>query len=87
MTSKHDLAAYKKMLLEKTQALQFIGSQLSKCKRITIDVTFDCGSRVNIEQRIIPFNLEMELRTLIDDSIDYYQRQIFNINSGNYEQL
>jgi hypothetical protein len=29
----------------------------------------------------------MELRTLVDDSIDYYQRQLVNANTGNYEQI
>jgi hypothetical protein len=29
----------------------------------------------------------MELRILVDDSIDYYQRQLVNVNAGNYEQI
>jgi len=86
-TTPHDLAAYKRMLEGKIKALQFIGSNLARTKRITYEVTFDCGSRVFIEQNIIPFNLEMELRTLIDDSIDTYQRQLLNANSGDYEQI
>lgn len=86
-TTPHDLAAYKRMLEGKIKALQFIGSNLSRTKRITFQVTFDCGSQVFIEQNIIPFNLEMELRTLVDDSIDHYQRQLVNANTGNYEQI
>jgi hypothetical protein len=87
MTTPNDLAAYKKMLQEKITALQFLGSNLKDTKRIAIQLTFNCESRVLIEQRLIPFNLEMELRTLIDDSIDFYQRQLVNANTGNYEQI
>lgn len=87
MTTPNDLAAYKKMLQEKITALQFLGSNLKDTKRIAIQLTFNCESRILIEQRLIPFNLEMELRTLIDDSIDFYQRQLINANKGNYEQI
>lgn len=87
MTTPNDLAAYKRNLQDKIRTLQFLGSNLSKTKRIHFEVTFDCGSRCFIEQRLIPFNLEMELRTLIDDSLDYYQRQLVNANTGNYEEL
>ena len=87
MTTPNDLAAYKKMLQEKITALQFLGSNLKDTKRIAIQLTFNCDSRVLIEQRLIPFNLEMELRTLIDVSIDFYQRQLINANQGNYEQI
>lgn len=87
MTTPNDLAAYKKMLQEKITALQFLGSNLKDTKRIAIQLTFNCESRVLIEQRLIPFNLEMELRTLIDDSIDFYQRKLINANQGNYEQI
>jgi hypothetical protein len=87
MTTPNDLAAYKKMLQDKIKALQFLGSNLKDTKRIAIQLTFNCESRILIEQRLIPFNLEMELRTLIDDSIDFYQRQLINANQGNYEQI
>ena len=87
MTTPNDLAAYKTMLQDKIKALQFLGSNLKDTKRIAIQLTFNCESRRVIEQRLIPFNLEMELRTLIDDSIDFYQRQLINANKGNYEQI
>jgi len=87
MTTPNDLAAYKTMLQDKIKALQFLGSNLKDTNRIAIQLTFNCESRVLIEQRLIPFNLEMELRTLIDDSIDFYQRQLINANQGNYEQI
>lgn len=87
MTTPNDLDAYKRNLQDKIKTLQFLGSNLKDTKRIAIEITFDCGSRAFIEQRLIPFNLEMELRTLIDDSIDYHQRQLVNANTGNYEHL
>jgi hypothetical protein len=87
MTTPNDLAAYKTMLQDKIKVLQFLGSNLKDTKRIAIQLTFNCESRILIEQRLIPFNLEMELRTLIDDSIDFYQRQLINANKGNYEQI
>ena len=76
-TTAIDLAAYKSMLQDKINTLQFLGKNLDGSK-VTIEVTFDCGSKALIEQRIVPFNLAMELRVLIDDSIDYYQRQLTN---------
>lgn len=76
-TTATDLLAFKSMLQGKINTLQFLGKNLDGSK-ITIEVTFDCGSKALIEQRLIPFNLAMELRVLIDDSIDYYQRQLTN---------
>ena len=76
-TTAIDLAAYKSMLQGKINTLQFLGKNLDGSK-VTIEVTFDCGSKALIMQRLIPFNLAMELRVLIDDSIDYYQRQLTN---------
>jgi hypothetical protein len=87
MATQNDLAAYKRMLAGKIESLQFIGTNLARTKRISMEVTLNCGSRLFIEQNIIPFNLEMELRILVGDSIDYYQRQLYNIESGYNEQI
>jgi hypothetical protein len=87
MATANDLAAYKRMLAGKIQSLQYIGTNLARTKSISMEVTLDCGSRLHIEQNIIPFNLEMELRTLVDDSIDYYQRQLCNLESGYNEKI
>jgi len=87
MTTQHDLAAYRHMLMGKINALQFLGTNLPRAKRINIQVTLDCGSQIFIDQNLIPFNLQMELRTLVDDSLDHYQRQLLNANTGNYEQI
>jgi len=86
-TTPHDLAAHRRMLEGKINALQFLGTNLPRSKRINIQVTLDCGSQIFIDQNLIPFNLQMELRTLIDDSLDYYQRQLTNANIGNYDNL
>lgn len=87
MTTPNDLAAYQRMLQDKINTLQFLGSHIKNAKRVHIEITFECGSRVFLEQRIIPFNLTMEMRTLIDDSIDYYQRHLTNTLNGQYENL
>ena len=87
MTTRNDLAAYQRSLQDKIKTLQFLGSNLSKTKNIHYEVTLECGSRIFIEQRLIPFNLEMELRTLIDDSIDHYQRMLTNAINGHYGDL
>ncbi|NBU53700.1 MAG: hypothetical protein EBS33_04935 [Alphaproteobacteria bacterium] len=76
-TSAIDLEAYKSMLQDKINTLQFLGKNLDGSK-VTIEITFDCGSKALIEQRLLPFNLAMEVRVLISDSIDYYQRQFTN---------
>ena len=87
MATANDLAAYKRMLAGKIKSLQFIGTNLARTKRISMEVTLDCGSCLHIEQNIIPFNLEMELRILVGDSIDYYQRQLSNLESDYHAQI
>lgn len=57
----------------KISTLQFLGKHLTGTQ-VELLVTFPDGDKVIIDQRLIPFNLQMELRTLIDDSIDEYQR-------------
>jgi hypothetical protein len=78
MTTLSDKAAYLRELENKVKALQFLGMNLEGSK-VTIEITFDCGSKCLIEQRLVPFNLSMEMRVLIGDSIDYWQRQITNL--------
>lgn len=78
MTTQSDKAAYLRELENKVKALQFLGMNLDGAK-ITIEITFDCGSRCLIEQRLVPFNLGMEIRNLIGDSIDHWQRQIIHV--------
>lgn len=78
MINASEKAAYLDMLQGKINTLQFLGQNLGGCK-VQIQITLDCGSKVLLEQNLIPFNLAMELRLLIDESIDEYQRQHKNI--------
>lgn len=63
----------------KIQALQLIAKNLDS-SQVIINVTFKDNTTVVIDQELIPFNLVMELRTLIGDSIDDYQRQQKSLN-------
>jgi hypothetical protein len=73
-----DRAAYIRELENKIKTLQFLGRHLDDA-RIKIEFTYSCGSRAQVDQSLIPFNLGMELRLLIGESIDHYQRTITNI--------
>jgi hypothetical protein len=75
-----DRQAYLRELDQKVKTLQFLGKHLDDAK-VRIEFTYSCGSRAVVDQSLIPFNLAMELRVLIGDSIDYYQRVIVNVNS------
>jgi len=75
-----DPQAYLRELDQKIKTLQFLGKHLDDA-RVRIEFTYSCGSRAVVDQSLIPFNLAMELRVLIGDSIDYYQRVIVNVNS------
>ena len=75
-----DRAAYIRELEQKIKTLQFLGKHLDD-SRIKIEFTYSCGSRALVDQSLIPFNLAMELRLLIGESIDHYQRVIINVNS------
>jgi hypothetical protein len=46
-----------------------------------LEITFRTGDRILLDQLLIPFSLEMEIKNLIGDSIDEYQRQIVNLTS------
>ena len=74
-----DRQAYLRELDQKIKTLQFLGKHLDDA-RVRIEFTYSCGSRAVVDQSLIPFNLAMELRVLIGDSIDYYQRVIVNVN-------
>lgn len=75
-----DRQAYLRELDQKIKTLQFLGKHLDDA-RVRIVFTYSCGSRAVVDQSLIPFNLAMELRVLIGDSIDYYQRVIVNVNT------
>lgn len=75
-----DRQAYLREVEQKISTLQFLGKHIDDA-RVKIEFTYSCGSRALIDQSLIPFNLCMELRQLIDESIDYYQRVIVNVNT------
>ena len=75
-----DRAAYIRELEQKIKTLQFLGKHLDDAS-VKIEFTYSWGSRAVLTQSLIPFNLAMELRVLIGDSIDYYQRVIVNVNT------
>lgn len=63
----------------KISTLRFISNTLSD-SQLEYWLTLKTGEKVLIDQNLIPFNLEMEFRNLIGDSIDEYQRQIQNLS-------
>lgn len=81
MLTANDKTAYVNDLQGKITTLQFIGKNLSGCQ-VDITITLECGSKVLLQQELIPFNLAMEIRSLVDDSIDELQRMAVNINNA-----
>lgn len=45
----------------------------------TLAVHLTTGETVRLTQDLIPFNLEQEIKKLVEDSIDEYQRQHANL--------
>lgn len=72
---QNQVSPYLAVLHGKINTLQFLGRNLSDTS-VELLVTFPDGDKVILDQVLIPFNLTMELKTLIDDSIDEYQRII-----------
>lgn len=63
----------------KIEILQLIGRNLGDAK-VQIKITFDSGDACYIDQKLIPFNMVMEVRALVNDSIDEYQRMAKHLN-------
>lgn len=59
---------------QKIANLQLLGKWISDSK-VEIFATKHDGTVHTITQEIIPFKLEIEMKTLVDDSIDELQRQ------------
>jgi hypothetical protein len=70
---------YLEELHGKIEILQLIGRNLSDAN-IQIKVTFDTGDACYIDQKLIPFNMAMEVKALVNDSIDEYQRMAKHLN-------
>jgi hypothetical protein len=62
------------MLDRKIANLRWIAKQIEGCKVETF-ITLPDKTVIPIDQHVVPFKLDMELKTLIEDSIDEYQRQ------------
>lgn len=60
-------------LQEKIETLRWIAKQMDD-SQVEMFVTFRDGTAYPLDE-IIPFNLNMEAKKLIEDSIDEYQRQ------------
>ena len=65
-------------LERKIANLRWIARQVESCKVETF-VTLNDGTVLPIDQDVVPFKLDMELKTLLEDSIDEYQRQHDNL--------
>lgn len=61
-------------LEQKIATLRWLAKNVDDSK-IEIFATFRDNTTYPIDQELIPFKLEMEAKTLIEDSIDEYQRQ------------
>jgi hypothetical protein len=74
------ILAHVQRLQEKVQTLQFVYKHLYQID-VKLEITFRTGDRILLDQLLIPFSLEMEIKNLIGDSIDEYQRQIINLTT------
>jgi len=71
-------------LQHKIENLRYLSKQLDE-SRIEIFMTLPDGVTIMLDDHIIPFNLNLEIKTLFEDSIDEYQRQHDHLNKLNNE--
>ena len=71
-------------LQNKIENLRYLSKQLDH-SQIEIFMTLPDGVTIMLDHHIIPFNLNLEIKTLFEDSIDEYQRQHDHINKLNNE--
>jgi len=64
------------------EKLRFLSKQLDQAQ-IEIFMTLPDGVTIPIDEFIVPFNLNLEIKTLFEDSIDEYQRQHDHLNKLN----
>ena len=69
---------YLARLDQKIETLRWVGKNVEDSK-VEIFFTMSDGSVFPIDQELIPFKLDMELKTLVEDSIDELQRQHDNL--------
>ena len=65
-------------LQEKIATLRWIAKHIDESE-VEMFVSFKDGTTFPMDFELIPFNLQMEAKTLIEDSIDEYQRQHDNL--------
>ena len=73
-----DLQSHVAELQRKVITLQFVRKHLYNVD-VKFEVTFRDNTRIELDQSLIPFNLEIETRKLLDNSLDHYQRTIKNL--------
>lgn len=64
----------------KIDTLKFVYNHLQNIE-VKLEITFKEGDKILLDQLLIPFSLEMEIKNLIGDSIDEYQRQVISLKS------
>ena len=75
------IRAHLHLLQAKVVTLQFIYKHRHEIVDVELEITFRAGDRILLDQLLIPFALDMEIKNLLGDSIDEYQRQIVNLTS------
>lgn len=75
------IRAHLQVLQAKIDTLQFIYKHRHEIVDVELEITFRAGDRILLDQLLIPFALDMEIKNLLGDSIDEYQRQIVNLTS------
>lgn len=75
------IRAHLKVLQAKIDTLQFIYKHRHEIVDVELEITFRAGDRILLDQLLIPFALDMEIKNLLGDSIDEYQRQVVNLTS------
>ena len=85
MTENHQdllqIRAHIQLLQAKVDTLQFIYKHRHEIVDVELEIHFRAGDRILLDQLLIPFALDMEIKNLIGDSIDEYQRQISNLTN------
>lgn len=75
------IRAHLQVLQGKIDTLQFIYKHRHEIVDVELEITFRAGDRILLDQLLIPFALDMEIKNLLGDSIDEYQRQVVNLTS------
>ena len=65
-------------LQEKIQTLRWLSKNIDNSE-VEMFVSFKDGTTFPMDFELIPFNLQLEAKKLIEDSIDEYQRQHDNL--------